>query len=154
MDLSSIIFIIGAVLLVVFIIGIINRLMHMVISAVVFVGVLALVWYVTPIEYKACVDLSLALSGSRLFQEVSEEHQEIIGKTKVLVNYESKLTIAYPEFDRVTSNKTPITNENNHDFNMDLFTYDKTLQAIKIRTTQDKRTEVNDTLRSIGVKVN
>ena len=153
MDLSTVLFLGGAVLAILFVIGIVNQIKNMIASALTILLVAGAIWYVMPIQYKATVDLSLALSGSKIFEEISPQHVEIIRNTKVVVNFDSKLTLAYPSFVNTPSNKTEITNENNHDFNMDMFTFDKELESIRIISTPKNAKTVERVLSNIGIKI-
>ena len=153
MDINSLLFVGLAILVILLIIGIIHKIMSMIISVVTIVVIVMFLWNVTPVEYKACVDLSLALSGSKLFEKISPEHQEIIDKTDIKVNLNSNFTLAYPKFAKTSSRKEPITNENNHDFDINLFSYDKDLREIRVVSTPRNADTVTKVLKNMGISI-
>lgn len=153
MDMSTLLFIGLAVVIVLLIVGLVNRLIHMVVSTVVIVVVICLVWNIVPIEYRVCADLSLALSGSKIFEKISPEHEKIIQEVDVVVNFDSSMTVAYPKFATTSSRKEPITNDNNHEFDINLFSFDRELQSIRVVSTPKNAETVTRVLSGLGIKI-
>lgn len=153
MDMNILLFIGLAILVIFLVVGIIHKIVSMIVSVVVVVVLAGVVWNFMPIEYKACIDLSLALTGSKFFSEISPEHEALIDKTDVKVNLNSAFTLAYPQFTSTSSRKDPITNENNHEFDMNLFTFDKNLKSIRVISSPKNADKVVNVLKGLGITV-
>lgn len=153
MDINTLLFIGLAILLICLIVGIIHKIVSMIVSVIVIVVLAGVVWNFMPIEYKACIDLSLALTGSKFFSDISPEHEALLDETDIKVNLNSAFTLAYPQFTTSSSRKDPITNENNHEFDINLFTFDKNLKSIRVISSPKNAEKVVNVLKGLGITI-
>lgn len=133
--------------------SIVHRLIKTAISTFAFIVACYFIWAVTPMPIKASVDLTLALTGSRMFAEVDEEHMNYLEDTGLKIKFTGAFTYAFPEFTTV-SNAPKVTNDNAYDFDMNFFTFDYVPRHINIVTTPKREGEVTQILKSLGFNVN
>jgi hypothetical protein len=126
------------------------KLIKTAVATIAIVVIVAYLWQYVPIQYKACLDLTLALTGSEVFKEVSEENLAYIKALDIHLVTKDGLTLAYPEYYQAAKPST--STDNNDIFNTDLFTQEKNVRAIKIVTSHQGEETVQRVLKELGIK--
>lgn len=118
--------------------GFIKRLVGLVTSSATIIILALVVYTLMPQPAKASLDLTLALTGSKIFENVSEENIQTLRDVGIKVNFAGGFTYAYPVYTTV-SDAPEVTNSNVYDFSTDFFTFTYVPRHIKVVTTPDKK---------------
>lgn len=151
MDIRTLLFLIIVAIVGVAMLGILYRQIKFTVSAIIFALTLLIVYNVMPLPYKACIDLSLSLSGAEFFKDISEDNLKFINSVGVTVDYNSKITLAYPEFIHTYSG-SKIDSKDITEFRIEYFSFDSDVVNIKIITTPKNSKKVDNILKELHIR--
>lgn len=113
-------------------IGFVKKITKLIIMTV---GIVILIWgvmAVLPAGMKAGVDLSLTLTGAKVFKTIPEDSAELLKSGFIRLTPTDKFSFAYPKYMTVRD-APPVTPDNVHDFDMDFFTTTKVYEGVEIK---------------------
>ena len=152
MDIRLIILLLIVATVILAILAIIRRSIKIGISILVLYVALTFVYSVLPIEAKASIDISLALTGSKYFAKVSEEHIAYVKDRGIDIKTTPFFSFAYPVY-TTYQDAPPVTADNITDFNIDYFDTEKGCIGIQVMIQEKQFDKAISILTSMGFVV-
>lgn len=112
--------------------GIIEKMTRLIFTAIGTVILIMGVMYVLPPGVKASVDLSLTLTGAKVFKNIPEESIEVLKSGYIRFEPAKHVSVAIPKYEAV-KDAPVVTSKNVHDWNMDMFTITQEYRGTTIK---------------------